>query len=408
MADAHRPSYRYEAGDAFFTAAIVLIGVAVAFVGYAASKTGTTWPAGLLPTLLAVTVIPLLVFAGLYTFWIGSRLGILGVRPARDDNDTQLASVTWAVLLLLGTSMVGIGLLAWGTDVFQQYPYFLPVLIGLVAFTSMILTVLYGSRVARALGMDSPQHAFGMPPGSIRAILALGFMVLVLILGVFTITIVRDDSLIAVDRITPQSETVLAARDRLAGEYGSDYVAIAVPGAEPGTGYVEIKKLAGANQAVVQLSQQVLTMVATALTAIVGFYFGSRTANEPEATQKADRTRRVREFLERAGKRLKKLDDEVSAGGGPDAIRTAISETTEDPARTVYLDVLRRWEELRERLRRDIEVVENLLALPEIDLEYFFNRRAVVYSDLDRYAATWAAFDAARHDNKYPDKLVDP
>lgn len=217
-----------------------------------------------------------------------------------------MATFGGIVILLLG--FVLIGFVYWDGE--SQNSYALPILMGMVAFPAMIFTILYASRVTYDLGVSSSGHAFGMPPGSIRAILAMGFIMLVLIFGVFTIHI-GDSSrweLVQTFKLANHEDT----NDRLLNEiknYPSSYKLTGKSAFSPGQiiparkanpaagitptsaraaetsqgGEITVYKSVD-NSSAVQLAQQVLTMLATALTAIVGFYFGSRTASEPQST----------------------------------------------------------------------------------------------------------------------------
>ncbi|MDA4846376.1 hypothetical protein [Hoeflea poritis] len=181
--------------------------------------------------------------------------------------------------------------------IFEQPPaidthrYILPVLIGLVAFPAIILSIIFCAWVMSKLSLTNSSYAFGLPQGTIRAVLALGFIVLVLIFGVFVLTEADKTSRILVDSqevvATKKGTTIeVAIAERfteLREQYREGYT-FEVDKDEAG-GRAAISVWAPVdNSAVLQLSQQVLTMLATALTAIVGFYFGSRSSSTTQAT----------------------------------------------------------------------------------------------------------------------------
>lgn len=175
-------------------------------------------------------------------------------------------------------------LLMFAPNVLEKFPYLLPVVIGVIAFPTLLFTVIYMAKVANGMGLGSPRHAFGLPPGTMRGVLALGFMILVLIFGAFTITTVSTtNSGKRVDTITvPSDKSPSEYLREIRENHPVYYVFDPVPGDDDKGGTIGVFDPTQGN-AVVQISQQVLTMLATALTAIVGFYFGSRTASEPES-----------------------------------------------------------------------------------------------------------------------------
>lgn len=312
---------------------------------------------------------------------------------SNEKGDLKLVST--GAIVLLGLTILAVIVAAVTTDIFSEFPYLLPVLIGLIAFTTMIFTVLYGSRVSFALNMGSPAHAFGMPPGSIRAILALGFMVLVLIIGVFTITTVRDqDRPVRVSTfVVEQPGQLDAQREKVADQYGKDFTVVAVPESVGEKARIDVFIPAGDNRAVTQLSQQVLTMVATALTAIVGFYFGSRTANEPEATQKADRRRRIQELTDSVRTRVDEIHNTFEKLGGEAAFVEKMTTKGKNGYGGKYKRLLAQWLDTKRRLSEETGSIELMLSSPEIDGEFFTHRRALLYRDLDRYVARWAKLE---------------
>ncbi len=243
-----------------------------------------------------------------------------------------VSTVGAGLLVLAGLFLVGL-IVLYDPPSLNSHPYILPILIGLIAFPAMIFTILFASRVTHSIGADSSAHAFGMPPGSIRAILATGFMVLVLIFGVFTITIAEPDSKMqTIHRISIADDANTTVEMlKYIKQYPQPYLLTAKSrDIAKGTGGEIIVQREVDNASSVQLAQQVLTMLATALTAIVGFYFGSRTANEPETSNKIRETRRAEATVENNRKRLDTVVADIEKYGGEKQIRGSIGDYSAD------------------------------------------------------------------------------
>lgn len=221
------------------------------------------------------------------------------------------------VALFFLICLVSIAVLIWGNPpILQEHRFILPILIGMIAFPALIVTILYCFSVLSFNGMASRFHAFGLPPGSIRAVLAMGFIVLLMVFGVYLITEIKtphEKLLILSEEVragdfrpkgqsdagtseTPaahaqrialaKSELAQATSekiDQLRQIYGREFIVANEAEENENFAKLNVYKI-GENDRIANLSQQILTMLATALTAIVGFYFGSRTANEPEQT----------------------------------------------------------------------------------------------------------------------------
>ena len=208
----------------------------------------------------------------------------------------------------------------------RSYEYLLPILIGLVAFPAMIFTIIYASRVAHSLGVASQQHAFGMPPGSVRAILAISFVVLVLIFGVYTMAKVSGSAnwKVVTTLDVPKDQNSFEFYKSLLSDFPKEYYLELDRVKDDKGGIITVKKQID-DPMVAQIAQQVLTMLATALTAIVGFYFGSRASSEPDLSALL-RGSIKEDKISKFAQRVNAIRDAITVNGGIKTIRDFISQ----------------------------------------------------------------------------------
>jgi IPT/TIG domain len=151
-----------------------------------------------------------------------------------------------------------------------QFAYVVPILFLFIAIGAFLLLLLHYAYTLLAVKKDLSVGALGLPEGSIRAFLTIGLLVLVAVFGTFiyfesskaaTYTIVRTDVPI------PMPDDLTA----LIKSVGDKFVVIPkgktadVVSATPDTTRADVAK-------------QLLTMIATALTTVIGFYFGTSAA----------------------------------------------------------------------------------------------------------------------------------
>lgn len=174
------------------------------------------------------------------------------------------------------------------------------ILVGLAAFIG-ILNML--SMSARVIGILDPKQPFGLPEGSVRAILTIAFIVLVGVLASFLLTNSNDR--------TPYGDAIVmegvAAKDvdatvqRLSGE-----------------GLVSVMRTSDTAPATIKfwpkqdyrladdVAKQILTMLSTILAAMIGFYFGAQTPSSAAALRatgdSAERASANKELDELAGR----------------------------------------------------------------------------------------------------------
>ncbi len=146
-----------------------------------------------------------------------------------------------------------------------------------VAIISVTLTALI--ILSRAVGITDTSAALGLPAGSIRALLALGLAIVFVAVASWTLGGLFDPVGRQVAQVTlPSSEF-----DALKSRYSGDQYLItetqhpASNNAAPVSDFKVYLKRA-VDQNLLDLAKQILTISATVLVTIIGFYFGSNSA----------------------------------------------------------------------------------------------------------------------------------
>jgi hypothetical protein len=148
--------------------------------------------------------------------------------------------------------------------------------------------LLFGIAVAFR-GMDAldPQHAFGLPRGTVRAILALGLLVAFLAGSFYWIDRAATQAPLRLTQqaLAPGADADLAeVRKALGSEIAVFWTTEKKTVVENGVKrQVDVRTLnfvdRAANQEWLDLIKQVITVLSTSLAAVVGFYFGSRSSD---------------------------------------------------------------------------------------------------------------------------------
>lgn len=136
-----------------------------------------------------------------------------------------------------------------------------------------------------SISMSDQRDAFGLPPGTVRALLALGLLVVFVVFGIGNVDQLAGSGAPIGNAIRPAvvreadvDKTI--ARYELAG-------LLAVPSAPAGSATdrtVEIHLYPRTNpKEANDLAKQLTTMISTLLTTVVGFYFGSRSVADSPA-----------------------------------------------------------------------------------------------------------------------------
>lgn len=159
------------------------------------------------------------------------------------------------------------------------------ILLGIAAFIG-IMSLL--SRTAKKLGIIDQRHPFGLPEGSVRAILTIAFIVLVGVLSAFLITNHNSRSpFVEAGQVIGSGLTEARAND-LAAEQRAEFgdtalVAIVTRALPAGNGttppaiYDVVVHPRADNAMGDDIAKQTLTMISTILAAMIGFYFAERT-----------------------------------------------------------------------------------------------------------------------------------
>ncbi len=157
-----------------------------------------------------------------------------------------------------------------------QFAYVVPILFLFIAIGAFLLLLLHYSYTLLKVRADLPVGALGLPEGSIRAFLTIGLLVLVAVFGTF----IYFESSKATTYTIVRSDVPVASAEELSSlikSVGDKFVVIPkgktadVVSATPDTTRADIAK-------------QLLTMIATALTTVIGFYFGTSAATASAAS----------------------------------------------------------------------------------------------------------------------------
>lgn len=186
-----------------------------------------------------------------------------------------------------------------------------------VTIACYVYLVNWLSNAARRNGILDPRHPFGLPEGTVRAILTLSFIVLVGVLGAYLITAHNNRPLYA-----PQGEVIqtytgdegLAAAEALAGalrgQLGREgLVILATEGAGAAAVHRVVVRTRIDHSMGDEIAKQMLTIISTILAAMIGFYFAERgtRAGDAEETRAAIAKAQLGWPLQRLGDRLSEL-----------------------------------------------------------------------------------------------------
>jgi len=151
-----------------------------------------------------------------------------------------------------------------------QFAYVVPILFLFIAIGTFLLLLLHYAYTLLKVKSDIVVGALGLPEGSIRAFLTIGLLVLVAVFGTF----IYFESSKAATYTIVRADVPVASADELSAlikSVGDKFVVVPkgktadVVSATPDTTRADIAK-------------QLLTMIATALTTVIGFYFGTSAA----------------------------------------------------------------------------------------------------------------------------------
>lgn len=145
----------------------------------------------------------------------------------------------------------------------------------------LILVVCTLTIVFKRLHLEDRQEAMGLPKGSVRAVIALLLIMLFFIAAVFLFNSTKTE-------LTPERELTGITSERFA-EIPTSEIQKVQPRTEGGaTVYDVTLKKGGANTATSDdLAKQLVTTVATLVTAVAAFYFGANSTSTARAQRPA-------------------------------------------------------------------------------------------------------------------------
>ena len=214
-----------------------------------------------------------------------------------------------------------------------------------VWFVGML--IIFGAALAliavvfKWLGLANPAEAFGLPTGSVRALLAVAVMVLFAVFGLAAI--VNDDSAPKrpSERPLGAAEVATAAADKEIQRYQAMNIAAIRVSSDADVTRLQLYRLEQARPTeTVDLMKQIVTALVTLVTSVVSFYFGSRSVetsrdgrqgapstSPPEST--SEDIKRIDAELEDASQRLATLQGEEAAAGNEAALVANLSRLSE-------------------------------------------------------------------------------
>jgi hypothetical protein len=214
-------------------------------------------------------------------------------KPGQDGQEAKTAdSVTplWAGWFGVALTIAALAAFLFAARSLQTNSLGFTALAGVTVLSISVTALIL---LSRAMGLSDASAALGLPPGSIRALLALGLAIVFVAVASWALGGVFDP----VGRLVAQTTVPVKERESYLQRYvpAADYVVFDTPvAATPGAGgsndasaMTELKVfIKHADQNLVDLAKQILTISATVLVTIIGFYFGSNSATDAARTVK--------------------------------------------------------------------------------------------------------------------------
>jgi hypothetical protein len=203
----------------------------------------------------------------------GYEEAIAAAEAAEISERRRMRYIAGALAVLL-VGCVGLGIYAsLDSDHDQTFNF--------IALLIIFMTALAASSIIFVgLKMGSTEEAFGLPSGSVRALLAIGIMILFVVFGLPVVT--SQPKEVSSEMATLPADQ-LAAVTKLNTEQGF-LVRVHEAGGAARPARIEIVRMDTASTAQMDLNKQMLTAIITLLTTVIGFYFGSRSATDAMKT----------------------------------------------------------------------------------------------------------------------------
>ncbi len=235
--------------------------------------------------------------------------------------------------------LVGLGLIVVGLGAFAASMIFgAPIGAGSLGFAAVsgifVLSVsLYGLvLLTRAIGMSDPTEALALPIGSVRALLALVLAIVFVAVASWTLGGLFD----AVGPTVDTESNINVSKDsEITKTYPADkYIISKVVKGDTEDVKVYLKRDLPDKDAI-DIAKQVITITATVLVTIVGFYFGSKTASDGVTTP-GDTLKAVQMALAGLNAPDNGIQSQASdAGKAASAIAAMAKTTTSDMAAAI-------------------------------------------------------------------------
>jgi hypothetical protein len=197
----------------------------------------------------------------------------------------RLYVITGILVLAIGSLLLG----AYGLDMRGTHSDSFRFISLLILFmTALVVT----ATVFSGLQLGDRGEAFGLPSGSIRALLAIGLMILFVVFGLPLILPQKNDAGGASSRVIAENIAIpYEQRDAVIQRYTQqNMIVIPIDYGAPTTGVgtaqavvrdAHIKLMTiDDNAARIDFGKQLITAIITLLTSVVSFYFGSRSATD--------------------------------------------------------------------------------------------------------------------------------
>jgi hypothetical protein len=134
----------------------------------------------------------------------------------------------------------------------------------IVAFLAILIIAV---AIFAALGLSDHAQAFGLPEGSVRAVIALSLLIIFSIVAIYLYGRLRDRPTFAINSITQEQVNALP----------SDRIVAKVPDSVDAKLYnVTLMTNSGVSD---DFAKQMLATISTLVVAVAGFYFGARTSS---------------------------------------------------------------------------------------------------------------------------------
>jgi hypothetical protein len=162
-------------------------------------------------------------------------------------------------------------------DELGRFAYLVPIMFLFIAIGAFLLLLEHYAYTLHQLRPQLPVSALGLPDGSVRAFLTIGLLTLVAVFGTF---LYFESGKVEFPLVRANVPVVTAQQlGELRKEVGDRFVVIP---RYKDTGVIEADVVAATpDTSRSDIAKQLLTMITTVLTTIVGFYFGARTTEAP-------------------------------------------------------------------------------------------------------------------------------